>query len=83
MVSRGRAGGASRRRTLVLRGDLAGDAIDAGLRNIIVDVYVVLVLVAGCGLTALMYYNQRKARATTNSAQRQDAAGVSEVMTMR
>ena len=81
MVSRGRAGGASRRRTLVLRGDLAGDAIDAGLRNIIVDVSVVLV--AGCGLTALMYYNQRKARATTNSAQRQDAAGVSEVMTMR
>jgi hypothetical protein len=48
-----------------------------------VDVSVVLVLVAGCGLTALMYYNQRKARATTNSAQRQDAAGVSEVMTMR
>ena len=33
MVSRGRAGGASRRRTLVLRDDLAGDAIDAGLRQ--------------------------------------------------
>jgi hypothetical protein len=51
--------------------------------NIIVDVAVVSALVAGCGLTALMYYNQCKARARTNSAQRQDAAGVSEVMTMR
>lgn len=29
-------------------------------RNIIVDVAVVLALVAGCGLTALMYYNQGK-----------------------